>query len=172
MDSIKTHTLVFSILLIFIAISCNISIKKFDLSKYDIPKYKKSELVDLNKIKPLKKEWPELYRYLKKGHLQIVTFKPGRIETLHSNQFYKFLNNNVSMIYKTPFLQDYDNVISTFANEEDAIYFDEVINLPIWLNVVDKICKTCDYSGIGLLFDKKTKKLMTYGKINDINDWK
>lgn len=155
-----------------LTISCSQSIKNFNLSKYPTSEYQKTSFVDLNKIKPLKKEWPELYHFLAKGHLQIVTFKSGRIETLHSYQFYKFLKNNVLMIYKTPFLQDFENVVSTFANGEDAIYFDEEINSGISFHIVDDLCKTCIYQGIGLIFDKKSRKLIAYGKINDVNNWK
>lgn len=173
MDSIKTHSLVFSILLLFIAISCNNSIKKFDLSKYPISEYQKTSLIDLNKIKPLKKEWPELYQYLKKGHLQIITFKSGATNSIYSYQLYKFLNRNNLMIYKTPFLQDFDNVISSFGDSGEITYLNNTINVFYVPTIVGDICKTCTYSGFGYVFDKKTKKLLgKNGKINNINDWK
>lgn len=127
----------------------------------------------MNKIKPLKKEWPELYQYLTKGHLQIVTLNSGRITTIQSYQLYRYLIDNIIKIHKTPFLQDYDNVVSTFANDEDTIFFEYEINYSIKPIIVGDKCSTCNYPGPGLLFDKKTKKLLgKNGKINDINDWK
>ena len=173
MNSIKTHSLVFFILLLFIAISCNNSIKKFDTSNFDVHYFKKIECVDKKKIIPLKKEWPELYQYLVKGHLFILKDNSESRFAL-SRQFAKYFQNNRIKVYKTLFFQDLDQFKLAFGGIEEFLMPD-YIEYGAFSFIVDNFSVIDDPptgTGFSWQFDIKTRKLMAYGKINDINDWK
>lgn len=76
------------------------------------------------------------------------------------------------MIYRTPFLQDFDNFIITFGIFKDILYLNDNINVPCRYLVIGDKCNTCNHNGLAFLFDSKTKKLIgKNGKINNINDW-
>jgi hypothetical protein len=153
--------------------SCNNSIKKFDTSNFDVHYFKKIECIDKKKIIPLKKEWPELYQYLVKGHLFILKDKNESVFAT-SRIFANYFQKNSVKVYKTPFLQDLDQVKLAFCgiDELNEITY---IQYGTFAYIVDNYSIIeIPHQGLGFiwLFDIKTRKLIANGKINNINDWK
>ncbi len=150
------HSLLFTILIIVLPlVGCNNGIKKFQPTlnskgqNYQ-PYFNKS-------IKPLKKEWKELYFYLKQGH--ILKLK-GKSNYTYSYEFYKFLKKNLLRIYETPYLQDYNNFVTVFGESDNLWESDDRIKITYFQSVVGNSCETCQHDAFGYVFDAKTKKLL------------
>lgn len=145
-----------SSLLIFSSFfSCNNKIKKFQPTLKEISSLKYSPYFN-KEIKPLKKDWKELYYYLKKGH--ILKHKE-ELSYIYSYELYTLLNKNRLKIYEIPYLQDYDNFIKVFGEPRSKLENDTIIIIAYLQNVIGGSCETCNYSSFGCNFDSKTKKL-------------
>lgn len=164
----------FFIFIVMFLLSCSQSIKKFDTKKFIDYNYEKIECVDIKKITPLKKEWPELYNYLVKGHLFVLKDHSETRFALSQN-FAKYFQENRIKVYKTPFLQDLDQFKLAFCGIEETI-MQNYIEYGAFAFIVDSYAIFGDLpqggSGFSWQFDIKSRRLLAYGKINNINDWK
>ena len=79
-----------SLLLFSSFLSCNNEIKKFQPDLKEISSLKYSPYFN-KEIRPLKREWKELYYYLKKGH--ILKHKE-ELNYIYSYELYSLLNKN------------------------------------------------------------------------------
>ena len=74
------------------------------------------------KLQPLKKEIPELYKLLKKGNLlECVGCPESRIQYLYSLRLSKYLQYHQYEICKSDFLSKMDNFKLTFGSEVKLI---------------------------------------------------
>ena len=156
-----------------ISYSCNQAIKKFDTKKFKVNYFEKIECVDKKKIKPLKKEWPQLYHFLVGGHLFILKDKNEPVFAI-SRSFANYYQQNKIKVYTTPFLQDLDHLKFAFGGIEEQNVGDYIQYGAFAYIVNNYSIIEIPHQGLGFSwqFDIKTRKLMTYGKINNINDWK
>ncbi len=110
------------------------------------------------KISPLKKEWRELYLYLKKGHLLERKIKRGGAH-IYTKEFYHYIKKNGLRIYETPFLQELDQFIAVFGIPNQKLVGQGEITIDYFPRLTK--CITCDVnSGFGYTFDEKTKLLL------------
>ena len=143
-------------LFIFLCCSCTNKADRFILDETAQEKY----TVHFQKqiIKPLKKEWRELYDYAKNGH---VLKSAGSKDFFTSVEFLRYIDGGVEhKILEIPFFNEYKNVLAFFG---EPTYIHErkgltnIIYRPVPL---DDTCETCSINnGFGFVFDSKTMTL-------------
>ena len=134
-------------------------IKRFKVGEHTPAELVYQKLFDSDEIYPLKDEWKELYAYLKKGHIQQAK-KGNEFYYIYSHEFYKFLNRNLLKLYEVPFLQEYNQFISTFGVPRERQIVKGKIIIAYIPSVFGDPCQTCQHFGFTYTFDEKSKKLL------------
>lgn len=150
--------LVFSFFIILSFTDCS-GIKKFKIDISSAPGVSYEIYFDKGKLVPLKKEWKELYLFLKKGHLLRSEGKES-VTFIHSYQLYTLLRLEREKVYNTPFLQDYENFLITFGKPDNIQVVRDRIFITYTRFVVDNPCEACQHDLFAFTFDKKSKRLL------------
>ena len=157
----KLPFLLFLVCAILLGQSCAPAVPCFELPTYSRGKALGARpLFDKQALRPLRKEWKELYLYLKQGHIQQFRQRDGRYSYIYSHAFYGYLLSNLMRVHKTPFLQQYGNFISTFGEPEDVFQEPGKFSIAYWESVVDDPCATCNHQGFGYSFDAMSLRLL------------
>ena len=135
--------------------NCYTGIKKFN---YPGGSGKYENYFSEDQARPLKKQWPELYTYLKRGHL-LQNESSRRTAYIYSFDLYRFLQKNTSRIYDTPYLQDYNRFIAVFGPTENVYPAGDKIHIAYYPVLLGDPCETCQHDGFGFFFDRNTHKL-------------
>ncbi|PHI17935.1 hypothetical protein CEQ90_20555 [Lewinellaceae bacterium SD302] len=108
-------------------------------------------------ILPLKKDWNELYLYLKNGHL---LKENGNENYIYSYSLYLLLKRNSLKIYNTEYLNNFNSFVKAFGKPRYKWVKDGKVFISYFQTVVGDPCHTCHHSGFGYTFDEETKKLL------------
>lgn len=151
----------FLFIIAFLLASCHQHIRKLDTSNFIDDNFEKIEFVDKKKIQPLRKEWPELYEYLVKGHLFLLKDE-SEYRYAVSSEFAKFFQKNKSKVFTTPFLQDYDQFKLAFGEVEGYIFHQNSMQRCAFVSIVDKYAVLTSIADLTFCyyFDIKTNKLI------------
>ena len=109
------------------------------------------------KIKPLKKEWRELYNYAKNGH---ILKSPNRKGLISSIEFYRYFNREHYRIFDIPFFQHYDNLLTFFGKPDSVTRAKGRVHIVYYPSLLNDTCDTCTRHGIGFVFDSETMTLL------------
>lgn len=135
---------------------CNAEIKKFqpELNEKTSMEFQPYFNED---IKPLKKEWKELYYYLKQGH---ILKHQEQLDYICSYDLYRFLQKHLLKIYETPFLQNYKNFTMVFGKPSITQNVGNKLIVTYSRTVIGDSCQTCNHDLFGFTFDKPSQKLL------------
>jgi hypothetical protein len=152
------RTYIVGLLVMLSFTGCNKGVSSFQVNNiHKSKKYNRFFLKD--EIKPLRNQWRELYSYLEKGHLLQHINNEGRIWYSYSLDLYSYLNRNVTKIYSTPFLKNFDQFILVFGEPNQIQKRNNKISFYYDPHVIGD-CETCHYQGYYYVFDETTKKIL------------
>lgn len=160
--------------LILLTITACIGVKNFEITKNKQEDNTQSKRWFYEEtIFPLKREWPELYAFLKKGHLR-YTFINGKLDFYYSMEFYHYIVNNQSRITTTEYLRRSDNIQQVFGEAVKKLKADmqngtfEILKYTP--KVVDDTCKIYKHAGFVFVTDQN-RKLTHFRILNNSADW-
>ncbi len=130
--------------LLMLTWSCDSGIPTFSTDQFETNGMTLHPYFQQDHITPVKDQWPELYQYLEKGHIQAEA-KSGKI-MVYSFDFYKFITNQRSQIYETPFLQQYSQFLTVFGPPTDVFVQEEEGGMIVFYapTVYGETCPSCE----------------------------
>ena len=144
---------------LFIYGCCSYSINKFQIEEINTSGSKFAAFQNMEEIAPLKKQWKEMYCFVKKGHIQKASAPYGN-DYIISYQVYNLINENLLVLYEVPFMQHYENLIKVFGEPSNSYVSNDRIIIAYYPSIIGDSCETCTHNGFSFTFDAKSKKLV------------